>query len=181
MLASSEAWPSMSHGRMPSSRSVSPAICTTLSETASRASRTPCGWMAPGTWIGSRSQLVRSAFPKSGSRSPMTTFPLCSGCASVFRANASLERGKRRSRRCSDNWCAVRVGPEPIKDADEDSPHLGRVATISIKELAAPHLAYAECGRYSAKDHLPPKRRPPSRTYIVPKASGSDAIRGRSV
>ncbi len=33
---------------------------TTTSRLESRPSSNPCGWMAPGTWIGSRSQLVRS-------------------------------------------------------------------------------------------------------------------------
>ncbi len=49
-----------------------PSMVATFEETitercdSSRAMSTPCGWMAPGTWIGSRSHVVRSTSTYAG-------------------------------------------------------------------------------------------------------------------
>ena len=58
-------WPSTSApDRCPAWRACRPRLARPSAASRSTTSNTPCGWMDPGMWMGSRSQVVRSASPK---------------------------------------------------------------------------------------------------------------------
>ena len=59
------ATPSNSGADAPKSLAVLPPAWTMCRSRGSSVSKAPCGWIDPGAWIGSRSQLVRSTAPKS--------------------------------------------------------------------------------------------------------------------
>ena len=75
---------SRSAGR-PSSTAQLAEACTTRPSRSRSTSSAPCGWIDPARWISSRSQLVRSAWPKAGlwSTEPRLLQPAAAAAAAI--------------------------------------------------------------------------------------------------
>jgi hypothetical protein len=137
----------------PSIAERSPAHCVTVSVSGSSANRTPCGWIDPGMWIGSRSQSVSVAAPNGGA-SPSSSRDLLV---------LPDDEPERCARRCDGSGEVVGRDEALLQVGQEVTPAASGVCTIAIEVGGAMLCREAEPASPGGREACPQAARPPGR------------------